>query len=152
MNVRPKSTSRRATGFTLVELLVVLIVLAVLAAIVLPKFVGSSTRAREARMKADLRLIRTAIDRFYIDTGAYPAKLADLAETKAPAKGLDSAGNQIPIDPLKWHGPYLDRIPKDAISGSDYVYPNALTGQVGTVGSSAPADATAADGTSYRNW
>jgi len=146
------SPSRGKAGFTLVELLVVLIVLAVLAAIVLPKFVGSSARAREARMKADLRLVRAAIDRFYIDTGAYPEKLANLADTKAPAKGLDPAGNQVPIDPLQWHGPYLDRIPKDSISGGDYVYPNASPGSVGTVGSSAAAGAKASDGTSFSNW
>lgn len=152
MSFRISSQSRRTAGFTLVEVLVVLIVLAILAAIVLPKFIGSSTRARESRMKADLRLIREAIDRFHNDTGAFPARLSDLADTKAPARGLDADGNQICINPLQWHGPYLDRVPKDPISGNDYTYPNATPGQVGTVGSSAPAGMNGSDGTSYQNW
>ncbi len=45
-------------GFTLVELLVVIVVLAVLAAIVLPKFMNSSTRSRESALKSDLKLLR----------------------------------------------------------------------------------------------
>ena len=72
-------------GFTLVELLVVVVVLAVLAAIVLPKFMDSSTRSKESALKTDLKLMRNAVNLFFTDTGAYPATLADLAATSAPA-------------------------------------------------------------------
>ena len=74
-------------GFTLVELLVVIAVLAVLAAIVLPKFVDSSRRSKEAALRSDLKLYRNAITLFHSDCGYYPKQLDDLAATSAPAKG-----------------------------------------------------------------
>lgn len=147
----PRTNIRRA-AFTLVELLVVLVVLAVLAAIVLPRFVNSTARAKEARMKTDLRLIRGAVERFHNDTGAYPALLSDLVKPAAPAQGKDSSGNNVPINASDWHGPYLQSLPKDPISGAGYSYDAATPGRVGEVKSSAPNGATATDGTSIKNW
>lgn len=79
-------------AFTFVELLVVIIILAVLAAVVIPRFADSGLRSKESALKANLRLYRGAVEMFRNDTGAYPASLADLAATSAPAKGLDSTG------------------------------------------------------------
>ncbi len=136
-------------GFTLVELLVVIVVLAVLAAIVLPKFVGAGTRSKESALKSDLKLIRNAITLFYNDTGAYPASLAALAATTAPASGLAPDGTTKAINAADWHGPYLDSIPNDPVSGSAFIYSTA-DGSVGKVTSSATGNAS--DSTAYSSW
>lgn len=136
-------------GFTLVELLVVIVVLAVLAAIVLPKFVGAGNRSKDSALRSDLKLIRNAVTLFYTDTGAYPASLAGLTATSAPAAGLAADGTAKSITASDWHGPYLDTIPNDPVSGSAFTYSTA-DGSVGKV--SASASGKGADGTDYSTW
>lgn len=65
-------------GFTLIELLVVVGILAVLAAIAAPRITEVINKSREARSKADLKVISGAIERYYSDNNKYPAKLDDL--------------------------------------------------------------------------
>ena len=127
---------KSSKGFTLVELLVVIVILAVLAAIVLPKFMDSGKRSKESALKSDLKIVRNAISLFQTDTGYYPAQLSDLTAASAPAKGLDSAGAQQTITASDWHGPYLQDLPKDPINGSDLSY-TASGANVGKVASSA---------------
>jgi len=130
-------------GFTLVELLVVIVVLAVLAAIVLPKFMNSSARSKESALKSDLRLIRNAVSLFQADIGKYPNTLADLAATdKATVKGADGAV----VSAADWHGPYLDSVISDPVSGNAFTYDKAT----GKVTSSAAGNAL--DGTAYNTW
>jgi general secretion pathway protein G len=134
---------RSKLGFTLVELLVVIVVLAILAAIVLPKFMNSSARSKESALKSDLKLIRNAIGLFQADTGKYPNALVDLAETdKTKVKGADGAV----VAAADWHGPYLDSVIMDPISGAAFTYDKAT----GKMGSSAAG--TALDGTAYSTW
>src|SRR5579862_8677483 len=141
-------TSRRS-GFTLVELLIVIIVIAVLAAIAIPKFVNSSARSKEASLHADLKLVRNAVSVFQSDTGAFPAALTDLAVTTAPANGLDSTGAVLAIPPGNWHGPYVTALPSDPISTSALAY-SATSGSVGQVTSSAAGvDSTGIPFSSY---
>lgn len=142
-------TGRRRRGFTLVELLVVIVVLAVLAAIVLPKFMNSSQRSKESALKSDLKLLRNAVNLFFTDTGAYPKTLSDLTATSAPAKGMDSAGADKTITASDWHGPYLDAVPNDPVSGSAFTY-GATSPNVGKVTSSASGNAL--DNTAYSGW
>ena len=59
-------------GFTLVELLLVLVILAVLAAVVVPKFTKRSEQARIAAATTDIANLGTALDTFEVDTGRYP--------------------------------------------------------------------------------
>jgi len=140
---------RRRRGFTLVELLVVIVVLAVLAAIVLPKFMNSSRRAKESALRSDLKLLRNAVGLFQTDTLTYPKQLSDLALTAALAKGLDSAGVDANIIPADWHGPYLQEVPNDPISGAAFAY-STTSGSVGKVSSSATGNGL--DGTAYSTW
>jgi len=123
-------------GFTLVELLVVIVVLAVLAAIILPKFIGAGTRSKEAALKSDLKLLRNAISLFQTDTAYYPLTLADLAATAAPAKGLDSSGTQQNITAADWHGPYIEAEATDPINGAAFSY-TKTSPNVGKVASTA---------------
>jgi general secretion pathway protein G len=139
-------------GFTLVELLVVIVVLAVLAAIVLPKFLGAGQRSKEAALKSDLKILRNAISLFLTDTSAYPAALADLASTSAPASGLDSAGAAKTIAAADWNGPYIEELPNDPISSAAFTYYTSTAGghKVGEVRSSASGNGL--DGTAYSGW
>lgn len=125
-------------GFTLVELLIVIIIIAVLAAIAIPKFANSSQRSKEAALKADLRMYRNAVDLFRTDTGAYPATLEDLAATAAPASGKDAAGAVKAITASDWKGPYLQAVELDPLSGAAFTY-STTSPTVGDVRSSAGA-------------
>lgn len=122
------------------ELLIVIIVIAVLAAIAIPKFINSGARSKEAALKSNLKIYRNAIQLFMTDTGAYPAALADLAVTSAPAAGKDSGGNAKSITASDWKGPYVQKIDTDPVSGAALTYIVATgnaAGPVGTVLSSA---------------
>lgn len=140
-----KREKKGGLGFTLVELLVVIVVLAILAAIVLPKFMDSSKRSREAALKSDLKLLRNAVAVFKTDTNLYPLLLSDLAATTAPAKGSDGVADQN-ITASDWHGPYMQSIANDPVSGAAFTY----TKTTGVVTSSAAG--TGLDGTAYSSW
>ena len=104
----PKSEIRnRHRGFTLVEMLLVITIIGILAALVIPKMVGRSEQARQAAAHADLSSIKTALDAYEVDNGFYPKGLQDLIQQPSNAKN--------------WHGPYLDNLPVDPW-GNPYVY------------------------------
>jgi general secretion pathway protein G len=97
-------------GFTLVEMLLVLVILATLAAIVLPKVMGRGEQARQTAAQAQIASFKTVLDAFEVDTGSYP-------------KGKNGLNDLIqqPRDVTGWHGPYLDNIPMDPW-GNAYIY------------------------------
>ena len=128
--------TRRSRAFTLVELLIVIVVLAVLAAIVIPKFGDSSARSREASLRSNLTIVRNAVDLFKTDTGAFPAALADLASPSAPGNGKDKDGGSKAITAGDYKGPYVAETPKDTVSGAALTY-SVTAGSVGKVSSSA---------------
>jgi len=97
-------------GFTLVEMLLVLVILATLAAIVYPKVVGRSEQARVTAATTQIANFKTALDAFEVDNGYYPKG----------KNGLLDLVTQ-PRDAVSWHGPYLESIPKDPWGG-DYIY------------------------------
>lgn len=59
-------------GFTLIELLVVIFILSLLFVLLIPNFTGARQRAEDARIKADMQTLRTALRTYYNDNGAYP--------------------------------------------------------------------------------
>jgi len=79
-------------GFTLLELLVVMAIIATLLTIAVPRYVRSLQRSREAVLMQDLTSLRESIDKFYGDTGKYPATLAALVEKRYL--------RSIPVDPI----------------------------------------------------
>ena len=93
-----KNQLRRA--FTLVEILLVVVIIGILAALVIPKIAGSSERARLTAAQADISGgIKSALGQYEVDNGFYPKNLQDLLTQPANAKN--------------WHGPYLDSLPVD---------------------------------------
>jgi general secretion pathway protein G len=69
---------RYRSGFTLVELMVVLAVIALLLAVVVPDYVGRTKRAEEAVLQENLAVMRDALDKHFADAGRYPETLEDL--------------------------------------------------------------------------
>ena len=137
-------------GFSLIEMLVVVVIMAVLAAIILPKFQDQSRRAKEASLKTDLAQLRTSIATFQADTGFYPATLAALAATTAPTSGYDSAGTSQTITSTDWHGPYITgSVPNDPVANSAFTY-SIVSGTVGKV--SASATGNDLSGTAYSTY
>lgn len=105
-------TQRR--GFTLLELVVVIIVLGLLAALVAPQIFGRVSEAKDVAAKTQMGLIGTALDNYRLDNGAYPSTDQGLAALRAkPALGA-AAPN--------WRGPYLRKdVPSDPW-GRAFVY------------------------------
>src|SRR5688500_12788578 len=110
MSATQRHVSRRG-GFSQIELLLELVILAILAAVVVPKFTGRSEQAKEAAAKTDIAQMETALDSFEVDAGRYPAQ----------DEGL-TALTVRPQNVTKWMGPYLKRdVPKDPWD-QPYVY------------------------------
>ena len=63
---------RNSTGFTLVEVMVVVVILGILAAIILPKIMGRPEQARLVKVKQDILAIQSALDLYKLDNGFYP--------------------------------------------------------------------------------
>jgi general secretion pathway protein G len=150
--VTVKNFSRR--GFTLIEMLVVIVVIAILAAIVLPKFQDQSRRSKESSLKSDLAVLRTAVATFQADTGYYPKVLADLtATTAATVTGAyDSTGTAATIAATDWHGPYITgSIPTDPVSATSVAFSYSIvSGTVGKVSSATTGNGL--DGAAYTTY
>jgi len=103
---------RYVSGFTLIELMLVMVILATMAAIVLPKFTGRAKQAKITAAKTQIAQFEVALDAFEIDVGRYPTTTEGLrALVEKPA--TDSDG---------WLQPYIKRdVPQDPWE-SEYVY------------------------------
>src|SRR5947207_14807354 len=102
----------RAPGFTLVEIMVVVVILGILAVLIVPRVLGRSDEARQAAAKHDIATIMQSLKLYRLDNGRYPTNDQGLQAlvtkpTSAPA-------------PSNWK-PYLDKVPKDPW-GNTYQY------------------------------
>lgn len=119
------------TGFTFVELMVVMAIVALMITIALPRYYSGMERAKEAVLKEDLFIMRDAIDDYYVDKGQYPRSLEVLVDER-----------------------YLRAIPPDPITDSNKTW--ILIGLpqnpsvVYDIRSGAEGEAT--DGTAYYEW
>ena len=75
-----RSKRRQESGFTLMELMIVMMIIGVLTTLAIPSFVGAVKSAREAVLKEDLRVMRTAIDSYTMDKQKAPQSLDDLVQ------------------------------------------------------------------------
>jgi len=99
-------------GFTLIEVLVVIIILGLIAALVVPRITGRLDEAKVEATKIQMRAIKDALEQYKLDNGTYPT-------TEQGLKALVEKPNTRPL-PSRWR-PYLDKLPQDAW-GRDFVY------------------------------
>ena len=97
----------RRRGFTLIELLIVIVVIAILALIVIPKLMGASRKAKDSTLRANLQILRSAIETFQADCGGYPNVLTDLTVATAPSQ-VYIAGVLTNLPAGSYKGPYLN--------------------------------------------
>lgn len=93
---------RTTHGFTLIELMLVLVILSILAAIVVPKFSGRTEQARQTAAQTQLSSFGTALDAFEVDNGFFPKGRSGLNDLVQQSR-----------DAQNWKGPYLKDIPND---------------------------------------
>ncbi len=107
------SSMKRNGGFTLVELIIVVTILGILAALVIPKFTDASVRAQTAATQDQLRSVRTVLERYKLDhNDSYPdiGDLWGVVTAKTDADGtLNAAGD---------YGPYMKSSPENPFTNS----------------------------------
>ena len=102
---------RTSSGFTLIELMLVVIIIGALVAMVLPRLAGRSEQARVGAARADIQSnIATALKLYELDNGTYPAT----------SEGLNALISR-PGNAKNWNGPYLEKKPTDPW-GREYQY------------------------------
>ena len=117
---------RRTKAFTLAEILTVVMIIGLIAAIAVPQVSRAARQGRDNALRANLSAVRAAVSSCYQDTGAYPAQLADLAQPTAPSSGVSSSGASRSITASDWRGPYLPSVPTDPVSGAALSYSNGV--------------------------
>ncbi len=132
---RLRACSQR--GFTLVELMVVMLIISILLAVAVPSFIGAIRSAREAALREDLHTMRDAIEQYTEDKQAGPQSLDDLVQ----------AGylKQIPIDPMTRRSDTWVTEQSEDYSSVDETQPGIDNVHSGS-------DQVGSDGTPYSQW
>ncbi len=114
MNTAPTRVPRQNRGFTLIEVMVVVVILSILAAVVVPRIMDNPDKARVTKARQDIRALESALNLYRLDNFNYPTTDQGLQE-------LVQAPTNEPL-PRNWKaGGYIDRLPKDPW-GNDYQY------------------------------
>jgi general secretion pathway protein G len=94
---------RQGAAFTLVELMVVVVILGILAATIIPNFLSSKSEAMVGAARADIKVLETAVDMFYLHMDRLPTSEEGLKVLADPPSGEDK----------KWRGPYIKEVKPD---------------------------------------
>jgi general secretion pathway protein G len=119
---------RKNTGFTMIELLIVIVILGLLASLVAPKFFNQLGTAERGIASAQMNAFETALDTYRLDMGSYPNKLEDLRQSDKPRWDGPYLPKAVPLDP--WSNPYVYSTPGE--NGNPYkIMSYAADGQPG---------------------
>jgi len=120
-----------ARAFTLIELLLVMVIIAILAGIVVPRFAGQGEKARQKAALQDLSNIKTAMATFEVENGRFPSTdegVAALVTNPGNLTNWSKLFDKVPSDP--WGRPYIYRSP--GANGDDFdLYCTGTSGQDG---------------------
>src|SRR5919106_6892925 len=133
--VTGKGSRWRAAGFTLLELMIVISVIIILAAITLPQYQKTIMHTREAVLKDDLRKFRSLIDQFAADKGRLPQSLDELVS--------EGYMREVPVDPFTGQKDWA------ITTGED---PNSLDGGSGLTDVHSSSTEVSTEGTAYSEW
>ncbi|HAZ95596.1 MAG TPA: type II secretion system protein GspG [Porticoccaceae bacterium] len=111
------TTNNRQAGFTLIEMMVVVVVIALLGAMIGPTLFKKVQQAEETRVAQDIRTVESALKFYRLDNYRYPSQAQGLNVLLTPPTGNGAA---------KWNGPYLESMPADPW-GEPYKYANPGT-------------------------
>lgn len=128
---------QRSSGFTLVELMVVMLIIAILLAVAVPSYISAIKTAREAALREDLHTMRDAIEQYTEDKQAAPQSLDDLVQ----AGYLRS----IPVDPITRSSTTWVTVNSDDLTSID-------ESQAGITDVHSGSDQMGSDGTPYSEW
>jgi len=117
MEICRKNPARRSSesGFTLIELMVVMLIIGVLMAIAVPNYISAVKAAKESVLKEDLHVLRQAIDSYTMDKQKAPQALTDLVEAGYLKK--------IPVDPMTRSADTWEVVTSDALHSIDQSEP-----------------------------
>ena len=136
-NLTLSRRARRTGGFTLVELIIVMAVIGTLILVAIPNYVAAIRQAREAVLKEDLHVLRTAIDSYTMDKEKAPQSLDDLVQ----------AGylKTIPADPITHSNTTWVAVTDDTLQSADQTAPGVSDVHSGS-------DQASTDGQPYSTW
>lgn len=132
---RLAGSSWRAAGFTLLELMIVISIVIILAAITLPQYQKTIMHTRETVLKDDLRKMRSLIDQFAADKARLPQSLEELVS--------EGYMREVPVDPFTGQKDWA------ITSGED---PNSLQGETGMTDIHSASAEVSTEGTPYNEW
>ena len=95
----------KQTGFTLIEVMVVVVILGILAAVVVPNIMSKPDEARVSKAKQDVRALEEALNRYKLDNYDYPSTEQGLKALVTKPGGSPAANH--------WNGPYVKKVPND---------------------------------------
>ncbi|HEX5513685.1 MAG TPA: type II secretion system major pseudopilin GspG [Gammaproteobacteria bacterium] len=111
---RPNPTRRRQAGFTLIEIMVVVVILAILGTFAVTNIIDNPDKARVTKAQHDIRTIESALELYKLDNFNYPSTEQGLAALVQRPSGTP--------EPRNWKaGGYMKKLPKDPW-GNDYIY------------------------------
>jgi len=137
MKAKTMKSYAQKSGFTLIELMVVVIIIAALSGMVLPRLLPHADRAKQDIARGSIASIETALKSYYLDNQHFPAELTALMKK--------------PSSTQNWNGPYLEKTPLDPWKRPfGYKYPGQNNPSSFDIWSNGPNEQDAAD--NVNNW
>jgi general secretion pathway protein G len=123
MRAHPVRPEGRRRGFTLIELMVVMVLIAILLTIAVPRYFGTVDKGKLSVQRQNISAIRDAIDKYYGDQGKYPDALQDLVDKRYL--------REVPVDPLTDKRDWIPVPPADTSLSGIYDIQSALAPKSG---------------------